>query len=460
MHSAASTDAPVGTSAIPVSELVRRARLVLESSTALAWVVGEVSNLTHAASGHIYFTLKDDVAQMRCVMWRNRAQFLPFQLIEGTRIEVRAQLTVYEPRGEMQLSVETIRHSGLGNLYEAYLRLKAKLEAEGLFDSAAHRPLPRLPQTIGIVTSLAAAALRDVLATLKRRAPSLCVVIYPTPVQGHAAGIQIADAIALANARSHADGIEALIVCRGGGSIEDLWAFNEEAVVRAIRACKVPVVSGVGHETDTTLSDFAADLRAATPTAAAEAISAGLVDLRARLPQIERNLQRATRQHLNSASQRLDIAQRHLVHPRERFARGRSTLENLALRLRHARQQSLNAQHKQLSALSARLVQHKPHIQSLLSRLPSLRARLQACVHHRLETAQARLDALSNHLAHLNPDEVLQRGYAIVRNVDGTIIRSVLTLREGDALNVRLTDGTAHAQVLKTNKIKLNATKL
>ena len=252
---------------LTISLLNRLARERLESAFPLCWVAGEVSNLTIASSGHAYFSLKDSSAQVRCVMFRNRAQLLGWRLENGQHIEARVLVTLYEARGDFQLNVETARKAGVGNLYEQFVRLKEKLEREGLFAEERKRPLPAFPRRLGVVTSLQAAALRDVLSTLKRRAPHLEIVLYPTLVQGEEAPAQIVAALETASRRSECD---VLILCRGGGSLEDLWAFNDETVARAIRACRVPVVAGIGHETDFTIADFAADRRAATPTAAAE----------------------------------------------------------------------------------------------------------------------------------------------------------------------------------------------
>ena len=278
---------------IPVSMLIRLARERLEASFPLCWVAGEVSNLASAASPHVYFSLKDAAAQVRCVMFRNRAQLLGWRLENGQHIEARVLVTLYEARGDFQLNDEAARKAGVGNLYEQFLRLKEKLEREGFFDSTTKRRLPVFPRRIGIVTSAQAAALRDVVTTLARRPPHVGIIVYPTPVQGEGASEQIARAIECANARQECD---VLIVCRGGGSIEDLWSFNNEAVARAIRASPIPVISGVGHETDFTIADFAADLRAPTPTAAAEmaapqhtALMAGLAAHRQALPRVAAN---------------------------------------------------------------------------------------------------------------------------------------------------------------------------
>ncbi len=256
---------------IGVAALNRTARDLLEHALPLMWIRGEVSNFTCAPSGHCYFTLKEAGAQVRCAMFRSRARLLDWQPQNGMQVEVRALVTLFEPRGEFQLNVEAVRRAGLGALYEAFERLKARLAAEGLFDAERKRPLPRFPRAIGIVTSPRAAALRDVLIIIARRMPCIPVLVYPTPVQGTGAGAFIAEAIQAASRRAECD---VLIVCRGGGSIEDLWAFNEEIVARAIHACAMPVIAGIGHETDFTIADFVADHRAPTPSAAAETATA------------------------------------------------------------------------------------------------------------------------------------------------------------------------------------------
>ncbi len=271
---------------LSVSSLNRLVRDCLEAAFPLTWVGGEISNLTFAASGHVYFSLKDANAQVRCVMWRNRAQLLGWRPENGQQVEARALVSFYEPRGEFQLNIETIRRAGQGDLFERFLRLKAQLEAEGLFTAEIKRPLPEHPQALAIVTSLQAAALRDVLTTLRRRAPHVRIGLFPTPVQGEGAAGKIATALQLAAASD----CDAIILCRGGGSIEDLWPFNEEVVARAIRASRLPVVAGIGHETDFTIADFAADLRAATPTAAAEILSPDRDALLAHLQQFRRRI--------------------------------------------------------------------------------------------------------------------------------------------------------------------------
>src|SRR5687768_15303751 len=299
---------------LSVSALNRLARSALEKHLPLAWVAGEISNFKRYDSGHCYFTLKDEGAQVDCVMFRTKALALDWQPADGMQVEVRACATLYEARGKFQLNVEVMRRAGLGALYEAYERLKTKLEREGLFDPARKRELPRFPRVLGIVTSPRAAALRDVLTVLKRRMPGLPVIVYPAPVQGEGAGVRIAHAVRTAGNRGECD---VLIVCRGGGSIEDLWAYNDEALARAIAACPIPIVSGVGHETDFTIVDFVADVRAPTPTAAAQLASADREETCGQLRQLEKRIARFVARSLQERMQRVDYLSKRLVHPGE-----------------------------------------------------------------------------------------------------------------------------------------------
>ena len=341
-----------------VSDLNRLARETLEQSFPLLWVSGEISNLTRAASGHWYFSLKDAKAQVRCAMFRNKNQYLDWVPREGDHVEARALVTLYEARGDFQLTIEGLRKAGLGALYEAFERLKAKLEQEGLFDPSRKRALPTLPRQIGIVTSPDAAALRDVLTTLRRRMPNIPVVIYPTPVQGKGAAEKIAHAIDTASARDECD---VLIVCRGGGSMEDLWQFNEEIVARAIVAASMPVVSGVGHETDFTISDFAADRRAPTPTAAAEMVSPERAALLQRVALAHQRLHRQMRNQLSQRQQQLDYLARRLLSPLQQVQQRRLHLDQLAMRLKHAMSQGIARRQQQLLRLQQNLTHLKPH---------------------------------------------------------------------------------------------------
>src|SRR2546423_5881992 len=315
---------------VTVSELLRSVRDTLERRFPLLWVRGELSNLSRAPSGHRYFTLKDRGAQVDCVMFRSRAAAFEAELKEGMQVEAQVLVGLYEPRGRFQLTVEGLRPAGLGPLYERFLKLKEKLEREGLFDPAVKRALPAHPRTVGIVTSLAAAALRDVLTTLARRNSTVAVIVYPAPVQGEGAGFRIAAALKTASARAECD---LLLLVRGGGSIEDLWPFNEESVARAIRSSTIPVLVSVGHESDFTIADFAADRRAPTPTAAAELATPARAEVAANLAQCLRSLSREMRRRLQYAAQALDGCAKRLVHPAERLRRSGERLTALRSRL-------------------------------------------------------------------------------------------------------------------------------
>ena len=418
-------NAGAGAPVISVTELVRSVRDALEHRFPLMWVSGEVSNFTRAASGHSYFTLKDAQAQVRCVLFRNRAQLLEWQPENGARVEVRALVTMYEARGEFQLNVESVRRAGLGPLYEKFLRLKEKLEREGLFDAAAKRPLPEYARAVGVVTSLAAAALRDILSTLRRRNPSIGVIVYPVPVQGEGAGEKIAAMLARAGARGECD---VLLLARGGGSIEDLWAFNEEAVARAIRACPIPVVTGVGHETDFTIADFAADLRAPTPTAAAESVSPERSALAAGVARLALRVQRAARRIFDDRMQRADSLARRLVHPRERLAGHTRWLVQLEARL---------------AAASGRMVE------SARWQLAELLRSIGYAAERRIERTQELVARLAASLGNLDPEAVLGRGYSITRAADGTVLRDAMKVSVGDAITTTLARGSIESQVRK-----------
>jgi len=409
---------------VTVSDLNRRVRILLENQLETLWVGGELSNVKPAPAGHWYFCMKDRDASVDCVMWRSRAQFLDFKPENGMQVEVRAHVTLYEPRGSYQLVIEEIRRAGLGVLYERFEKLKAKLEAEGLFEPARKKPIARFPRRIGLITSPSAAALRDMLTTLARRAPMIPVVIYPTLVQGEGAAAQIARAIERANEHARCD---VLLVCRGGGSLEDLWAYNEEVVARAIFASEIPIVSGVGHETDFTIADFVADLRAATPTAAAAAASPDRASLLDDLAKLQRRLSRDMERVLERATQRLDIARRRLLTPAERIARQRERLQETYRRMRRAlpdlRRAGSDNQRRWMLLRSA---------------------------FYRTHTARASwLESLRGSLAHLDPTQVLGRGYSIVRDPDGHVRRTSAGLEPGARLDITFSEGGAEAEVTR-----------
>lgn len=394
------------TKVLTVSELNRLARNLLEQSFPLFWVSGEISNFTRAASGHWYFSLKDVGAQVRCVMFKGRNSYVDFVPREGDKVEARCTVTLYEARGDFQLTVEFIQRAGLGALFEAYEKLKNKLALEGLFDEASKLAIPKHPKQIGIVTSADAAALRDVLTTLKRRMPNIPIIIYPTPVQGKGAAELIANAINTANNRAECD---VLIICRGGGSIEDLWQFNEEIVARAIAQCTIPTISGVGHETDFTICDFVADMRAATPTAAAELVTPSRDALLNSLNQLKLHLAKNLQFALSQRAQALDFLARRLISPSQQIEQQKLQLAQMAYRL-------------------------------------------QSCINQQLNTKQHSLLRLSQNLQHLNPQAVLTRGYAFVQDTYGTIVSTSEQLNKGDEVTLTFGIGSAEATINKVNR--------
>ncbi|WP_043479923.1 exodeoxyribonuclease VII large subunit [Janthinobacterium sp. HH01] len=436
--------APAAAPVITVSALNQAVARLLERSFPLTWISGEISNFTRASSGHWYFTLKDDAAQVRAVMFRGRAQYAGFVPREGDRVEVRALVTLYGARGDYQINVEAIRRAGVGSLFEAFQRLKEKLDAAGLFHPERKRALPLFPRTVGIVTSPQAAALRDVLTALKRRAPHVHIVLYPTPVQGQGAGEKIAAAIDTASLRNDCD---VLIVCRGGGSIEDLWSFNDEDVAYAVANCRMPVISGVGHETDFTICDFAADLRAATPTAAAELAVTPRADWMASLRADVIDLRRAMRRSVGEASQTLDNYTRRLLSPGAQIRQQRLKLLALSTAMTHANRAPLSQARFQLDRLSGRLGARKPDVTAARSRLSDFQHRATMSVSTQLAQRRDALAALSSQLELLNPQRTLERGYAIVTDDQGAIVRAPAQLKAHSTLNLRLAEGSAQVAV-------------
>ncbi|MBI4808262.1 MAG: exodeoxyribonuclease VII large subunit [Nitrosomonadales bacterium] len=429
---------------LSVRELNLAAKQIIESGIPLLWVHGEVSNFVAAASGHWYFSLKDEVAQVRCVMFRHKSQYLDFKPANGMQVEVLALATLYEARGDFQLNLEKMRPAGLGALYEAFEQLKNKLEGEGLFDAERKRTLPLLPKQIGIVTSPQAAALRDVLRTLANRMPSVPVVLYPTPVQGEGAAQKIAQAIRTASQRAECD---VLIVCRGGGSIEDLWAFNEEVVARAIAASHIPVVSGVGHETDSTIADFVADLRAATPTAAAQAVVPDREELRQRLAQQRQRLWRAVTRQFEQYMQRVDYLQRRLLHPAQRIRQQVERLLALRQRMHLANTNAVQRGRWHWNGLWQRLRGLRPDVARRCDQQANHVQRLNAAMRHTLDRHDARLVALQQHLQLLDPQQVLARGYSMVRDAQGNIVVSSRQIKLGETLEIAFAQGGAQALV-------------
>ncbi|MCF8177996.1 MAG: exodeoxyribonuclease VII large subunit [Sulfuritalea sp.] len=430
---------------VSISELNRLARQSLEREFPLLWVGGEISNLTRAASGHYYFSLKDDAAQARCVMFRSRAQSIPWQLENGQQVEARTLVSLYEPRGEFQLNVEALRRAGLGKLFEAFARLKAKLEDEGLFAAERKRTLPRFPTRIGIISSPRAAALRDVLIALKRRAPHLGTILYPTLVQGESAAGNIASAIALAGQRKECD---LLLIVRGGGSIEDLWAFNEEIVARAIDACPLPTISGVGHETDTTITDFVSDLRAATPTAAAELATQGWKEAAREIAELGRFLERTMQSRVDREQQRLDHLALRLTHPATQITHTRNRVALLGARLDASLHNGLRRHRDRLTRIATGLGRGRPRLDKHSGHVELLAQRLGAALHAQQQKRRNMLTHFEAALGHLNPEATLARGFSIVRNEAGQVVTNAVDLLPGQTVNLHLAKGEAEAKVL------------
>jgi len=429
---------------LSVSQLNQAVSNLLERNFPLAWVSGEISNFTRAASGHWYFTLKDSAAQVRAVMFRGRAQYADFNPKEGDKVEVRALVSLYTPRGDFQLNVESIRRAGVGNLYEAFVQLKNKLAAEGLFDEERKRALPEFPKTIGIVTSPQAAALRDVLIALHRRAPHIDVILYPTAVQGEGSAEKIATAIHTASRRAECD---VLLVCRGGGSMEDLWSFNAESVARAIAACSMPVIAGIGHETDFTIADFVADCRAPTPTAAAELAATPRAEWVDALFHYADALTTALRRQLDKLTQTLDWYAHRLQSPAQAIKHQQLRLSAIQSRLHYALHTPLNQSRHALLQLQERLKSQLPDTRLQKADLSQLSRRLSSA--HNTHTNQLRqqLMGLASQLNLLAPQRTLERGYAILQDHAGNILRHPQHITPPQRFTLRLAEGSAEIDI-------------
>jgi len=432
-----------------VSRLNSEVRAVLEGSFPLLWVEGEISNLARPASGHIYFSLKDPQAQVRCAMFRMKRQRLRFDPDNGQKVLIRARVGLYEGRGEFQLIVEHMEPAGEGALRLAFEALKQQLASEGLFDAERKQPLPRHPGRLGIITSPSGAAIRDVLSVLKRRHAAIETIIYPVPVQGEEAPRQIAEMIRIADRRGECD---ALILTRGGGSLEDLMAFNDEQVARAIAAARTPLVSAVGHEIDFTIADFVADYRAPTPSAAAELLSPDAQELAARLHSLQSRLSLQIRQRLSGlALQCRHLDQRlHRAHPGVRLSQQQQRLDELELRLSQALQYRIERQTHHLSTLASRLQAQSPgqRIRQLRQRCDSLAHRLAQAVNSHHERRQQRFAAMVAKLNALSPLATLGRGYSITFNAaDGRVVHDSSDLSAGQLIETRLSRGSLISRV-------------
>ncbi len=440
---------------LSVGELNRLVGRLLERSFPLLWVAGEISNLTRAASGHWYFSLKDREAQVRCVMFRGRNQLVDWVPKEGDRVEARAVVGLYAARGDFQLTVEALRRAGAGALYEAFLRLKAKLEAEGLFAAERKRVVPPFVRSIGVVTSSGAAALRDVLSTLRRRAPHVRIVVYPAPVQGKEAPARLLEVLTAAGERARRFGeTDVLLLVRGGGSIEDLWAYNDEALARAIARHPVPVITGIGHETDFTIADFVADLRAPTPTAAAELAAPDRAALGRAVAGIEAALRQLLGRRIERAEQGLDELQRRLKSPLQRLGDAQQRLSVAAVRLRRAESTILERLARRLEFAAESWRRGRPdgldQARDLAASVRLLAQRFQT----RFARANAALELARTRLALLNPHGLLERGYAIVNDARGEIVRDASQLLPGEQIALRFARGTADARIVSVDPEK------
>ncbi len=395
------TSKPNETKVFSVKEINRLVRELLEQSFPSFWITGEISNFISASSGHWYFSLKDEEAQVRCTMFKNKNMAAEWIPKNGEKIEAKCLIGLYEARGEYQLNIELIRHAGSGLLSEAFNQLKEKLLKEGLFEASRKKTIPQIPQTIGIITSLTGAAIEDILITLKRRSPHIPIIIYPSLVQGKEAPAAIVKAIEIANVRMECD---VLIIARGGGSIEDLWAFNEEIVARAIATSKIPTITGVGHETDTTIADFVSDLRAPTPSGAAELVTSYTVELIKTIQVYKNQLNKLMASLIRELIQKIDYLEKRLISPRQQIQRQKEQIYQYI--------QRINQSMKNL------VIQYHLHI-----------------------------DKLKLNLDHLSPHAVLSRGYSIVTDVDGQIVNNVTQLKLDDKIHIQLNHGQADANI-------------
>jgi exodeoxyribonuclease VII large subunit len=435
-----------------VSRLNSEVRLTLELQFRQLWLVGEVSNFVAASSGHWYFSLKDQAAMVKVAMFKTSNRNAAFTPRNGQQVMVRARISVYEPRGEYQLLADFIEPAGDGLLRQQYEQLKAKLAAEGLFAPERKKPLPQNPRTIGVITSPTGAAIRDILTVLQRRAPALEIIIYPSLVQGAQAAADLTAALQLAIRRNECD---VLIIGRGGGSLEDMWCFNDETLARTIAHCPIPMVSAVGHEIDFSISDFVADVRAATPSAAAELVSPDQQHQLTQLLQLKQRLAQSMRQRLGFAAQQFlhQHGKLQLLHPARRLQQQQQRLDELQIRLAQAMQQQLHrkAQQWQLQQKSLALVSPQQRLQRQQQQLQQLQHKLQQAMAGQQQKQQQRWQRLSGQLHIVSPLATLQRGYSIVFSAQGIVIKDQQQVAPGDQIQVRLAHGGFHARVEPPN---------
>ncbi|WP_290794980.1 exodeoxyribonuclease VII large subunit [Halomonas sp.] len=443
---------PTAPDALSVSEVNHRARQTLERDFGELWVEGELSGVSRPSSGHLYFTLKDDRAQLRCALFRIRARFVAAPLRDGDRVRVRGRLSIFEPRGDYQLIAEAVQAAGVGELLAAFERLKAALAAEGVFANA--RPLPCPPRHLLVLTSPTGAAIRDVLAVLAARWPLAQITLIPVPVQGREAAPALIAALGLLNRQTALDpSRDAILITRGGGSLEDLWAFNDEHLARAIFHSRLPVMSAVGHEVDVTLADFAADARAPTPSAAAEQLVPDRRELARRLTALEMRLSRAAETRLEREAQRLDHLRARLRHPGEVLVRRREALVLLRGRLERTLAARLETERRHRRQLAGRLAAHAParRLAEAGESLARARTRLHAAMPRQLTAHHQQLAALARELQAVSPLAVLGRGYAILEDDTGQVVRRAADAAPGQALSARLGEGRLDLRVIRAD---------
>lgn len=437
-----------------VSRLNRECKGLLEGSFPLVWVEGEISNLARPASGHLYFSLKDATAQVRCALFRGSLRRVSCEIRDGLKVIVRARISLYEARGDFQMIVDSVEDAGEGALRQAFETLKTALRKQGLFAEEHKKPIPRLPKQIGVITSPSGAVLHDIVTTLRRRFPAIPILVYPVAVQGEKAADQIVAALKLASARADCD---VLLLARGGGSLEDLWPFNEERVAQTIFRCDIPIVCGVGHETDVTIADWVADARAPTPTAAAEMVSPEQTEWLLQLSGFEHRLFRSLTGKLRELQQRLDWAGKQLAQPDTLIKTHLRRIDELAARLHRAGQNRMLVLNTQLHQLESRLQLHSPasRISRLLMINQNYKKALKQSMLQQLTAAKQRYHSTGQRLHTLSPLATLDRGYAIVSKVsDKRIVRDAATVTSGDKIEARVAKGRLHCTVDKISKSK------
>ncbi|ATC81328.1 exodeoxyribonuclease VII large subunit [Pseudoalteromonas agarivorans] len=432
-----------------VSRLNREIRTVLEQGFASLILTGEISNFITPASGHWYFSLKDEKAQIKAAMWRGNNRSQSYRPENGAQVTVRARVSLYEPRGDYQLIVEHMEPAGEGQLKQEFDALKMRLAAEGLFSSAYKKPLPQNINRVGVITSATGAAIKDILTVLKRRAPQLEVIIYPAMVQGKEAHVHLINQIQLANARNEVD---ILILGRGGGSLEDLWCFNHEQLARAIYQSELPIVSAVGHEIDTTISDYVADVRAATPSAAAELVSPNTQELHGKVIELINRLNNAFK-HDMADKRALATQLQHrlnLCHPRNQLNQKAQRLDELTIALQQGMRNRLYQQERTLNNLTPRLMRQSPDkkLSQASHQLMQIQTRLEQAMQHKLQHAQNSLALQASRLDSVSPLNVLARGYSITKTQQGKVVKSVDHIKTGDVLITELADGAIKSTVL------------